>query len=490
MDVSSVSTTETLQDPDTYPPNRNRFESPTYRLYKRRFVGLVALVLLNIVAGLSWPWFGPIANNMTADFDIKLDDVNWLGNILSCVFLPTSLLVPFLVSKYGIERCCQIGAVAMILSSWIRYAGTAHTLSGSRAYALLIIGQAISAVPMATYQVIGPKYSEKWFDLKGRTTATMIVSIANPIGGALGQLISPLVNGTRESILVLGIISTAAAPLVFCISNAPPTPPTYAGSRPPQSLLSLLRALAGKVDASSEAYIRPRSRIDFVLLTMIFGILVAAANAFSLFTAEIFEPVGYDATISGLLGACLLLTGIVAAIIAAPLFDRVFTHHLALTIKILVPPLAVAWFSLIWAVKPKNMGGLFAITALIGTISLTLLPVALELGADLTKNVEASSAILWCMGNLLGVIFVLVEQALRASPNASPPLNMRRALIFNAAVATVAAFIALPMRGRQDRKRLDELKLKESASDSGPRGRQVGRPYDRDLDDCIKQVYQ
>lgn len=63
------------------------------------------------------------------------------------------------------------------------------------------------------------------------------------------------------------------------------------------------------------------------------------------------EPVGYSATVSGLLGACLLLSGLVAAAITAPLFDRVFTHHLALSIKILVPPLAGAWLSLIWAGK-------------------------------------------------------------------------------------------------------------------------------------------
>ncbi|KAK2467890.1 hypothetical protein APHAL10511_000185 [Amanita phalloides] len=439
MVVTSISTVETLQDANT----DSHTGSPTYRLYKRRFVGLVTLVLLNIVAGMSWP----------------------------C----DSRVQPYAerVSKYGIKFCCQIGATSLILSSWIRYAGTAHTLSGSRAYALLIIGQAISAIAVPIYQVIGPKYSEKWFDLKGRTTATMIVSVANPIGGALGQLISPQVNGTRESILVLGIISTAATPLAFCISNAPPTPPTYAGSRPPQSLLSLLRALAGKVDASSEAYIRPRSRIDFVILTMIFGILVAAANAFSLFTAEIFEPVGYDTTISGLLGACLLLTGIVAAIIAAPLFDRVFTHHLALTIKIFLPPLAGAWLSLIWSVKPENTGGLFAIMTVLGTTSLTLLPVALELCADLTNNVEASSAILWFMSNLLGIVFVLVHQALRASPNASPPLNMHRALIFNGIIAAVAAALAFPVQGRQDRKRLDELKLRESASSAPSRREKI-----------------
>jgi FLVCR family MFS transporter 7 len=49
------------------------------------------------------------------------------------------------------------------------------------------------------------------------------------------------------------------------------------------------------------------------------------------------------------MGAALLLTGIVAAILTAPLFDRVLTHHLGITIKILVPIVAVAWLSLIWA---------------------------------------------------------------------------------------------------------------------------------------------
>jgi hypothetical protein len=55
-------------------------ESP-FRLYKRRFVILVAMVrathpipyrthkliglqtMLNLVAGMNWPWFGPISNN-------------------------------------------------------------------------------------------------------------------------------------------------------------------------------------------------------------------------------------------------------------------------------------------------------------------------------------------------------------------------------------------------------------------------------------------
>jgi hypothetical protein len=63
------------------------------------------------------------------------------------------------------------------------------------------------------------------------------------------------------------------------------------------------------------------------------------------------QPVGYSSDTAGFMGAALLLSGIVAAIVTAPLFDRVFTNHLAITSKVLVPILAAAWLSMIWAGK-------------------------------------------------------------------------------------------------------------------------------------------
>ena len=226
-------------------------------------------------------------------------------------------------------------------------------------------------------------------------------------------------------------------------------------------------------------------------------------------------PVGYDAVINGLLGACLLLTGIVAAIITAPLFDRVLTHHLAITAKVLTPPLVGAWISLIWAgqrfcnrvskvvlmnwsiAKPNNTGGLFVIITILGITSVTLLPIGLELGAELTRNADGSSAILWFMWlscvaftddfysrypiqgqpawnyipsrSVLAQIFsvlqltsiISVEQALRASRYASPPRNMRKALIFNGVFVGCTSVTVFFLRGRQERKRLDEEMLRE-----------------------------
>jgi len=291
----------------------------------------------------------------------------------------------------------------------------------------------------------------------------MVVAIANPIGGALGQLLSPIVGDTRQSILILGILSTVASPFVFMISAAPPTPPTYAASKKSPGLLALLRVMLNKRQSTDPPMIL-RERIDFTIVFFVFGVLSSAVNVFGVLTAEILQPSGYSSETAGFMGAVLLLSGIVAAIVTAPIFDRVFTNHLAITTKFLVPVLAGAWLSLIWAVKPNNTAGLYAICALIGVASVTMLPVSLELACEITRNADGSAALLWFACNLFAVVFILVEGALRAGPDADPPLNMRRALIFNGAIVMTAGASVFLLKGKQTRKQMDQQRAQQSRS--------------------------
>lgn len=46
-------------------------------------------------------------------------------------------------------------------------------------------------------------------------------------------------------------------------------------------------------------------------------------------------------------------------------------------------------------VRSDNTGALFALMAVIGAASVTLLPIALELAVEVTRNADGSSAILW-----------------------------------------------------------------------------------------------
>ncbi|KAG6331792.1 hypothetical protein ID866_7298 [Astraeus odoratus] len=433
-----------------------------YRLYTRRFTGLFGFIILGIVTGMQWSWFGPIANDTADEFGISLTQVNWLGNIVSCVFIPASIFIPVFSSRFGIRRCADLGGATLLISAWVRYAGTVNSLSPQSAYSLLLIGQFFAALSQPVFQVLGPMYSERWFDLKGRTTATMLIAIANPIGSALGQLLSPLVGTARQSILVLGIISTVACPAIFLIADSPPSPPTYSGSKPPMSLTSLCRAVFG-LPVPQEAYMSVHERIDFIIAALIFGALVGATNTLSVLSAQWFQPVGYSETISGLLGATLLLAGIIAAVISAPLFDRVFTHRIGVTLKTLVPIVSLSWLSLIWAIRPNNIIVLFVMMVVIGACSVTMLPIALELGVELTRNADGSSAILWCSGNLFGIILVLAEGALRAPSTANPPYNMHNALILHGCVIMVFGAFVFILRAKQARREMDETMMRRDA---------------------------
>jgi len=156
------------------------------------------------------------------------------------------------------------------------------------------------------------------------------------------------------------------------------------------------------------------------------------------------------------MGAALILSGLVAAIATSPLFDRVLTHHLALTLRLVTPILAAAWFSLIWAVRDNNTGPLYAIFVIIGVFSVSILPVTLELASEVTRNSDTASAMLWTMGNLIPFIFILVSNSLRADSSASPPLNMHRAIIFVAVFGLTPAILVQFLRGKQSRRQLDE----------------------------------
>jgi MFS transporter, FLVCR family, MFS-domain-containing protein 7 len=44
---------------------------------------------------------------VAAQFDITLDQVNWLGNIVSVIYLPAAILIPMIVTRYGIRICVR-----------------------------------------------------------------------------------------------------------------------------------------------------------------------------------------------------------------------------------------------------------------------------------------------------------------------------------------------------------------------------------------------
>ncbi|KAG8905723.1 hypothetical protein FRC00_013076 [Tulasnella sp. 408] len=85
-----------------------------------------------------------------------------------------------------------------------------------------------------------------------------------------------------------------------------------------------------------------------------------------------------------------------------------------------------------------------------------LLPVALELACEVTRNAEFSSAAMWFAANALTSFFVLVSDDLRASATANPPSNLNKQLILQGAFAISLAPLVFFIKGKQVRREQDE----------------------------------
>ncbi|KEP47661.1 MFS transporter [Rhizoctonia solani 123E] len=171
-----------------------------YRLYKRRWVGLLGICILNIIASVGLTWFPSIAVTASKEFGISLERINWLSNCNNVVYLPVSVMIPMISSRYGLRMSCFVGTALMFIATWVRYAGTASSLSSDGKFVLLLLAQILLAFGQPWFQVLGPKYSELWFDLKGRTTSTTLIALSNPVGSAVGHLVAPFCPTVRSSV--------------------------------------------------------------------------------------------------------------------------------------------------------------------------------------------------------------------------------------------------------------------------------------------------
>ncbi|KAJ7674254.1 hypothetical protein B0H17DRAFT_1140690 [Mycena rosella] len=142
----------------------------------------------------------------------------------------------------------------------ISYTFRAPKLSGSsfisrRDHSVALPHSFLFGAVSQPFMVLAPKYSENWFDLRGRTAATMAISVANPVGGAIAQVICPQFASIRQSILGLA----------------------YSGSNKSPSLLVLVKALLER-ETTAEFHMELRERVDFAVLLVLFGTLVATSR--------------------------------------------------------------------------------------------------------------------------------------------------------------------------------------------------------------------
>ncbi|KAK6610723.1 Major facilitator superfamily domain-containing protein 7 [Botrytis cinerea] len=373
-----------------------------FRVYKRRWFGLVQLVLLNIVVSWDWLTFSASSTTVSQYYNVSESAINWLSTAFLFAFVLASPFVIYVLHHGGPKPAIVISSVLLLLGNWIRYGATRSGPHGN--FGGVMFGQILTGVAQPFVLAAPTRYSDLWFTNQGRVAATAVMSLANPFGGALAQLIDPFWAGSVGSIpnmvLYISIISTIATIPSFFIPKEPPTPCSASSEEPKHALGASLRFLL-------------RSP-EFYMMMFPFWFYVGLFNSISSLINQMLSPYSFSETDAGIAGALLIVVGLVAAAITSPLIDRTKTYLLA--IKIQIPILGICYLAFTWAPQTRSLAAIYAILSILGAASFSLVPVALEYLIEITHPVspEVTSTICWSGGQLLGGIFIIASDKLRA----------------------------------------------------------------------------
>ncbi|RAO65735.1 uncharacterized protein BHQ10_001747 [Talaromyces amestolkiae] len=408
-------------------------EMPVYKVYKRRFFGLFQLVLLNVVISWDWLTFSAISSTSAQYFRVSEATINWLSTAFQFAFCVATPVVMYMLNKGGPRVVFITASVLILVGNWIRYAGTR---ADNGIFGLVMFGQLLLGLAQPFALAAPTRYSDLWFSEKGRTSATALTTLANPLGAAIGELVDSAwttqPGDIPNMVLYISIISTIACLPSFFIPAKPPTPPCASAEVSKTPFLESVKGIF-------------RIR-EFWLMFIPFSIYVGFFNSVSALINQILEPYGFTETEAGIAGGVLIIAGLISSAIVSPINDR-FKKYL-LIIRIAVPILAICYIALYFAPSsPYGLAPSIVVCALLGASAFALLPVALEFIVEITYpySPEIGSTILWTGGQILGAVFTIIQTELKASPNANPPANMKKSLIFSAVVACVAAIFPLTL---------------------------------------------
>jgi MFS transporter, FLVCR family, MFS-domain-containing protein 7 len=387
-----------------------------------------------------WLTYSPVSQYAAPYYNTTETAINWLSTAFMFAFVVICPVTVYIL-HYGPKPSILTAAVLLLIGNWVRYAGS-YSKSGGR-FGVVMFGQILIGLSQPFVLAAPTRYSDLWFTNRGRVGATALMSLANPLGAAVGELVVPCMvyksSDVSSMVLYVSIISTVCCIPAFFIPRAPPTPPAPSCETPKEALTVSARKLWGSA--------------EFWMVLIPFGVYVGFFNSISSLLNQIMMPYGFDSNQAGIAGAVLIVVGLVTAAVTSPILDR--TKKFLLGIKILVPLVGISLLIFIWMPGTRNLAGPYVILAAVGAGCFALLPLALEYLIELSHptSPEVTSTLGWASGQLFGGCFIVISNALKAGPDAAVPDNMDKALIFQAVVgmAVVPLPLCLGLFGRNDK---------------------------------------
>ncbi len=391
-----------------------------YRVYGYRWVVLAVTMAVNITIQMLWIGYAPITSNASTYYHVSTLAIGLFSMTFMIAFIPLSLPAAWLIDSKGFRLAVGLGAVLMGVF------GVVRGLAGAN-YSIAILATVGIAVAQPFLLNAWTTVPAKWFPTRERATAVGLITLASLVGTALGMVLTPVLTGSLSIAsvqLVYGVLAVAsAAAFVVLARERPATPPCPPGMEERALMLDGLRHAL-------------RVRSFLIYLAVVF-IGMGIFNGVTTWVEQIIKPRGFTSGDAGVLGALMLLGGVIGAVVLSAISDRQRkrVRYLVLGLALAVPGLlGVTFATSIWV--------LFVAAFALGFFLISVSPIGMQYSAEITyPTPEGTSNGLIQLFGQSAVVFVYIMEALRTSSGAFTP-----SLLLAAGLLVISAFFISRLR--------------------------------------------
>src|SRR4030042_2148376 len=372
----------------------------TYRVYGYRWVVLGVFMFINLTVQMLWITYAPITGPAAKFYGVTDSQIGLLALAFMIVYtLSLSVPVSWVIDKYGFRIAVGIGAVL------IGVFGIMRGLVGAN-YGLVLASSVGIAIGQPFLMNSWTKVPANWFSINERATAVGLVTLSNLLGAALGMALTPILTETMSIPtvqLIYGGVAAIAAVLFIALSREHPlTPPCPPGREVRSLMLDGLKQILRAV--------------PFWLFVIVYFVGMGIFNGISTWVGVI-RPYGFTITDLGLLGAVMVVGGILGAVVIPPLSDKQHKRqrYMLLGVLLAIPGLVgVTFATSLW---------LLLISAFfLGFFLISVAPIGLQYVAEVTYPApEGSSPGLIQLFGQLSVVFVYIMEAMKSPDGAFTP---------------------------------------------------------------------
>jgi MFS family permease len=403
------------------------------RVYHYRWVVLGGFALLNAVVQLNWITFAPVTAEAADYYGVSDLQIGLLSMVFMVVFVVMSIPASYIIDTYGLRAGVGIGAVLTGVF------GLTRGLLGSD-FTWVFVSQVGLAVGQPFVMNAITKVGARWFPLVERATAAAVPSLAQFVGIIAAMAATPtLLEGPEKDLsgmlVIYGLLSAGAALLALAlIRERPPTPPEEAEVEERTRVFAGLRRI-----------VRQR---DMLILLLLFFVGLGMFNAISTWIEDLVEPRGFSSEQAGMIGAAMVIGGIVGAAVLSVASDRLRRRKpfLVLAVAGMAPGLVGLTFATGYPL-------LLASSAVFGFFLMSAYPVGFQYSAEVSYPApEATSQGLLVMaGQVSGILFILGMDAFRTGRGDEMTGSMVVFIMLTALVAVLSLFLreSPMMRGRR-----------------------------------------